>query len=291
MSQLNGIRQYFAEEIQAVANIRSEALVNAFATVPREHFLGPGPWQMMSPSTELGGGSYRATPDADPRHVYHNVLIAIDPDRQLNNGQPSSLAFWLEALDLHYGERVVHVGCGVGYYTAIIAQVVGSTGEVIGIEIDGELAARARRNLAHLNHVQVVHGDGGEYNSEPSDVIFVNAGVTHPQPVWLNNLRAGGRLMVPITFSTQAAGIGTGFMLKVKRESKGFAARFVSPVTIYHCVAVRDVDMNQRLRNALMRGGWQSVQSLRRDSHKPSDSCWFHDVRFCLSTLPVPTGS
>jgi protein-L-isoaspartate(D-aspartate) O-methyltransferase len=291
MSDLNGIRQYFAEEIRAVANIRSEALINAFAAVPREQFLGPGPWQIMSASTEPGGGGYRTTEDADPRHVYHNVLIAIDPDRQLNNGQPSSIAAWLDALDLRQGERIVHVGCGVGYYTAIMAEVVGPTGQVIGIEIDAELAARARQNLSYLRHVEVVHGDGGEHNPGPSDVIFVNAGVTHPQPAWLNSLRPGGRLMVPITFSTQAAGVGTGFMLKVKRESKGFATRFVSPVTIYHCVAVRDVDLNQRLRNSFMRGAWQSVQSLRRESHKPSESCWFHDDRFCLSQLPVPTES
>jgi protein-L-isoaspartate(D-aspartate) O-methyltransferase len=52
--------------------------------------------------------------------------------------------------DLRRGDRVIHVGCGVGYYTAIIAEVVGPSGQVIGLEIDADLAARARENLAQL---------------------------------------------------------------------------------------------------------------------------------------------
>jgi protein-L-isoaspartate(D-aspartate) O-methyltransferase len=102
-------RQFYAEELRAVANLQSGALVKAFAKVPREHFLGPGPWQILNPSFD----SYRTTPDADPKHLYHNVLIAIDAGRQLNNGQPSGLALWFDALDLQEGNRVVHVGCGL----------------------------------------------------------------------------------------------------------------------------------------------------------------------------------
>ncbi len=62
----------------------------------------------------------------------------------------------------------------------IIAAVVGPTGHVIGIEIDSELASPTRENLAYLEHVEVLQGDGGEYDPGPSDAIFVNAGVTHP---------------------------------------------------------------------------------------------------------------
>ena len=52
MSELDEIRHYYAEELRAVANLQSEALVRAFAKVPREHFLGPGPWQVFSPGLE-----------------------------------------------------------------------------------------------------------------------------------------------------------------------------------------------------------------------------------------------
>ncbi len=103
---LNDIRRYFAEEIRAVAIIRSEALVDAFAKVPRKRFLGPGPWQIQSDRDE----NYRTTGDADPRRLYHNILLAIDPGRRLNNGQPSYLAFCIDSLDLAEGYRVLHMG-------------------------------------------------------------------------------------------------------------------------------------------------------------------------------------
>ncbi len=293
---LDDLRSFYAEEIRAVANIQTEAIVAAFAKVPRENFLGAGPWlianpdswQMMSASTSLkGGGSYRETEDADPRHLYHNVLVAIDPDRKLNNGQPSGLAMWIDALELRPGNRVLHVGCGVGYYTAIMAEVVGSSGHVIGVEVDAELAERARHNLAYLGHTEVVAGDGSEFNPGPCDAIFINAGATHPQPIWLDSLRSGGRLILPLTFARDESSSGGGFMLKVRREEQGYAARFISPVAIFSCTGARDEASNQRLREAMVKGTWGAVASLRREPHEATETCWLHGEGFCLSTLAV----
>jgi protein-L-isoaspartate(D-aspartate) O-methyltransferase len=281
--EINDIRRYFAEEVRAVANIRSEVLVAAFAKVPREHFLGPGPWQIMSDRSE----TYRTTEDDDPRHLYHNILVAIDPGRYLNNGQPSYLAYCIDSLDLDEGNRVLHVGCGVGYYTAIMAEVVGASGNVTGIEIDVELASRARDNLAYLRQVTVAQGDGGKYDAGPCDAIFINAGVTHPTEVWLDSLLPGGRLILYLTVAFDDGNSGRGAMLKVKREDRGYTAHFLGHVSVFHCIGSRDEEANQRLREALMRGAWRSVQSLRRDSHELSDACWLHGDGFCLSTLPV----
>jgi protein-L-isoaspartate(D-aspartate) O-methyltransferase len=297
---LDDIRRFYAEEIRAVANVQTERLVAAFAKVPREHFLGAGPWQIanpdswqaMSPSAQMkGGGSYRTTVDADPKHLYHNIVVAIDADRQLNNGQPSGLAAWLDALELREGERVVHVGCGVGYYTAIITEVVGLRGHITGVELDADLAERARKNLAYLKQAEVVQADGGEYAPEAADAIFVNAGATHLRAVWLDSLRPAGRLIVPLTAAKDESANGMGFMLKVKREDEGYAARFISPVMIFPCIGSRNAESNQHLREAMMRGNWGAVQSLRRDSHDLSDTCWLHGDGFCLSTLPVATAS
>jgi protein-L-isoaspartate(D-aspartate) O-methyltransferase len=285
MYNLNDIRHQYAEEIRAAANLRSEALFAAFAKVPREHFLGPGPWQILSP--DLEDGDYWTTSDDDPMHLYHNILVAIDPSRRLNNGQPSYLALCLDSLDLHQGDRVLHVGCGVGYYTAIMAEVVGPAGHVIGVEIDADLASRARENLSYLKQVEVVHDDGGEYNPGPCDAIFINAGATHPRNVWLDCLQPGGRLILYLTVALNDSGAGKGAMLKVRREKQGYAAHFLSSVAVFHCLGSRNEQANQRLRKAMMRGGWGSVQSLRRDAHEVSDACWLHGGDFCLSTLPV----
>jgi len=137
---------------------------------------------------------YVFTADADPKRIYHNVLVSIDETRHLNNGQPSALAAWLDALDIQEGEQVIHVGAGVGYYSAIIAEVVGPRGKVVAIEVDEALAARARANLARWNTVDVIAQDGSKYDPGPVDVIFVNAGVTHPSGLWLDRVKPGGRL-------------------------------------------------------------------------------------------------
>ena len=106
------------------------------------------------------GSGYRTTPDPDPVYLYTDDVIGILPERNLNNGQPSLHAALIAAAAPQPGEHVVHVGAGVGYYTAILAELVGATGRVAAIEFDAELAARATANLAQTPHVRAVHGDG-----------------------------------------------------------------------------------------------------------------------------------
>lgn len=283
MSDLDAVRQAYAEELRAVWNLRSAALLRALATIPRERFLGPGPWQILTPVAP-GEVPYRTTEDADPRHLYHNVLVAIDARRFLNNGQPGFLAFCLEALELQPGHHVVHIGCGLGYYTALAAELVGPGGRVTAIEVEPALAARAAENLAGLAHVSVITGDGTVYDPGPCDALFVNAGATHARAAWLDALRVGGRLLLPLTVAVDDAGNGRGGLLKVTRGTDGFAARFISEVSIFPCVGARDAEMNEQLTAAFRRRTWQSVRSLRRDAHARADDCWLHGLDVCVST-------
>src|SRR6266545_1607092 len=124
MMDLTLRRRFFAEEIEAVAKLRTAALVEAFAAVPRERFLPPGPWMVLA-DTDYGASfspaATRATADADPARVYHNIAVAIDPARRLFNGQPGTLGTWIDLLDLKPGKRVLHIGSGLGYFTAVMA--------------------------------------------------------------------------------------------------------------------------------------------------------------------------
>src|SRR5262245_8542433 len=283
MTDLQTLREYYAEELRAVANLQSEALVRAFAKVPREHFLGPGPWQVRSPGFE----GYWTTQDADPKHLYHNILVTIDPNRQLNNGHPSFLASLIDRLEVKPVDHVIHVGCGTGYYTAIMAEVVGREGHVTAIEIDTQLAGRARNNLSYFANVEVIEGDGGEIDAGPADAILVNAGATHLHSIWLDSLRPHGRLIMPLTFIDDTDRGGEGRILKVTRQSEGFTASFISEVRIFPCIGGWDGDSNQRLKESLERDDWKSVQSVRRDPHDLADSCWLHGRDFCLSKLPL----
>ena len=279
------VRRCYAEEVRFSANLRSEALAEAFAAVPREDYAGAGPWQIQK-----SGVGYVLTETADPRELYHDALVAIDPARQLNNGHPSSLAAWIERLELRPGSRVLHVGCGTGYYTAIMAEVVRPEGRVIAIEIDAGLASRAAANLAHLKQVVVACADGIAYDPGTVDAIFVNAGVTHLQSSWLASLSEWGRLLVPITaagpelFATTAS----GKMLLVHRLQNKYQASFISPVGIYSSPSGRDPDFNSvlaRLFRETSTGKRRDVQSVRVDSHTADESCWLHTEGACLSTL------
>jgi protein-L-isoaspartate(D-aspartate) O-methyltransferase len=280
-------RTFYAEELQAVCNLQTPALVRALATVPRERFLGPGPWRIRGMDRLFmpgaASGAYRQTPDADPRHIYHNVLVSIDPARELNNGHPGTLATWIDTLAIKEGDSIVHVGCGTGYYTAILAEITGPRGSVLGLEIDESLAARAGRSLAAWPNVRVVHADGTAASLEPADIIMINAGVTHPARQWLDALRPGGRLLLPLTFEPVQGTAGKGGMLVVNRTTDGFAARFVSMVQIYPCLGGHDSALNANLMQAFSRGGSDKVRSLRRDPHEASDGCWLHLGACCLS--------
>jgi protein-L-isoaspartate(D-aspartate) O-methyltransferase len=89
------------------------------------------------------------------------------------------------------GEHVVHIGAGVGYYMAILAELVGAAGRVTAIEFDAELAARATANLARTPHARAIPGDGTRVVFEPADIIYVSAGATRPADAWLDRLKEG----------------------------------------------------------------------------------------------------
>jgi protein-L-isoaspartate(D-aspartate) O-methyltransferase len=294
---LEDCRRFYAEEIRWIAAVKSPALVDALARVPREKFLGPPPWQIASPeelpSATARGPAYIAT--TDPRDLYHNVLVAIDPSRYLNNGQPSALLRWIGGLNLQPGDRACHVGCGVGYYTAIIAEAVGPTGTVIASEVDSGLAARARENLAAYANVTVHAGDGAKIDPGICDAIFINAGVTHPDPMWLDRLSDGGRLVLPITAGMGRPGFGAGVVVRVVQEKvrdqarpeRNFSAGILAQAAIYHCTSTRDPEMEQVIAKAFRSPALTKIRSLRRDPHDPAESCILHGKSFCLSTVEI----
>ncbi len=285
---LEDCRRFYAEEIRVIANLTSTAVVEALARVPREKFMGPGPWKvtssesLMLASMDLLTGSPYATTN-DPCDLYHNVLVALDADRKLNNGQPSAAASWINALELKAGERVFHAGSGTGYYTAIMAEVVGSRGSVFATEVDAGLAAQAKENLAAYGNVTVHAIDAAMADPTECDAMLINAGVTHPHPPWLDRLRAGGRILLPITF-TMGGATGTGVMVKITREGEAFGARVISIVGIYSCTSVRDPDLEPVLQKALASRQLMKLKSVRREPHDQNDSCIVHSRDVCLSS-------
>ena len=279
-ARLEDARRWFAEDLRVSCNVRSEAVLEAFATVPRERFLGPAPWTVrgtMDPAAYAPAGD-------DPSLVYHNVPIALDLARDLYNGQPGLIARWLEDLAIGPGARVLHVGAGTGYFTAVIGQLVGSSGRVWAVEVDEGLAARARANVAAWPWIDVAHGDGVTGLPAAVDVVLVHAGATHVLDAWLDPIGDGGRILVPLTGAMPAMGahLGKGMMLLATRRGRDWHARVSSMVAIYSLVGARDDAMNAALGQAMMSGALVKTTRLRRDAHERGDACVLHGP-VCLS--------
>ena len=283
--ELSIIRAAYARQILAAAsvvgNVRLEAALSA---TRREDFLGPGPWWMLRRFRD-----YVTTPDADPVYLYTDDLVGILPERRINNGQPSLHAHLIHQASPAAGDHVVHIGTGTGYYTAILAYLVGSSGRVTGIEYEPELAARAKANFAAYPNVEIVEGDGALVSFDQADVIYVNAGCTRPAENWLDRLADGGRLILPMT-SDQGFGAkspermaSAGTVFRIKRRGKDYFAHWISPVAIFPCAGSRDEVSERALADAFAKGGWQKVTRLYRDQEIPEERCWLRGSGWCLA--------
>jgi len=279
MTDLEAVRAWYAEELRYAVALKSPAVVRAFATVPRERFLGPGPWQIC---TGPAFDKYWSTEDDDPRCVYHNVVIGMLTEKWLNNGQPGFWAYLLDRLDLAPGRRVLHMGCGAGYYSAILAEIVGPAGRVTGIDLEESLIARAREALAPWPRVTVSRADAAVYLPREVDTIVASAGATHPLPQWLDALPPGGQLLLPLTGER---GWGQNLLVTRRQDGEGFAARFAGYVGIYNFAGARDEGNAKLVDAAVQRGDMATVKSLRRDPHVQEESCWLHGEGWCLSRL------
>jgi protein-L-isoaspartate(D-aspartate) O-methyltransferase len=281
-AELRIVRGAYAKQILAAATVDNPRLAGAFAAIPRENFLGPGPWLMWR------WARYVATPEADPVYLYTNDLVALVSERYLNNGQPSLHAYLMHQAAPVTGEHVVHVGTGTGYYTAIFAHLVGPSGRVTGIECDPELAAKARACLAPYPNVTIFEGDGAQVPFEAADIIYVNAGCTRPAARWLDSLADGGRLILPMTSDKGVGGLAerierAGAVFRIKRSGEEYHAYWISPVAIIPCTGGRDATSERALAEAFGRGGWEKVTRLYRNQEIAEERCWVHGPDWCLA--------
>lgn len=267
-----------------IAGSADRRLEAAFAAVPREQFLPRGPWQVVRLDPWRGRRGYVTTPSRDLAYIYDDVIVAILPERSLNNGQPALHAWLMDAAAPKTGEHIVHIGIGAGYYTAILAQLAGSRGKVTAIEYDPELARLSAGNLRDRRNVAVVHGDGTQAEFAPADVLYVNAGATAPLPHWLDRLKEGGRLILPLTAAGFPLGDARhGAVFRIERRAAEYAARRVSAVAIFPCAGGRDPDGENALAAAFAKGGSENVTRLYRHSNIPEDDCWLRGEGWCLA--------
>lgn len=125
--------------------------------------------------------------------------------------QPLTVAFMLELLEPKKGEKILDIGAGSGWQTALLAHIVREQGKVITVERIQELADMARRNLAKYGFaadsgeagkgiVQIILGDGSKgYKDEaPYDKIIAAAAAEDIPASWKEQLKIGGRIVAPV---------------------------------------------------------------------------------------------
>ena len=291
-TELAIVRRAYAKQILSLVDVKDARIEAAFAQVPREHYLGRGPWEGFRFL-----GKYLTTPDDDPVYLYMDRLFGIIPAKGVNNGQPSLHAALMASANIGVGEHVVHVGAGTGYYSAILAHIVGPAGRVTAIEFEPDLASRAVINLADVPNVTVIAGDACTVSFDPADAIYVNAGFSRVPLSWLDGLRDGGRLILPMGSRSgfkDAINSAKADMAKFVRlyqsqvvfrvERRGDEFHVTSDVPAAFIPAEgADEASEAALAAALEKGGGKNVTRLYRGGDIPDERCWLKGEGWCFA--------
>ena len=171
----NMVRVQLEQPVDLRAPITNSAVLRAMRDAPRHVFV----------------------PSHFTDHAYADLPLGIGFGQTIS--QPYMVGLMTELLEVTPQSRVLEIGTGSGYQAAVLAQL---TAHVYTVEILKELADRARASLQTLgyNTVKVRHGDGyyGWPEESPFDAIIVTCAAGHlPAPLW-NQLRPGGRIVIPI---------------------------------------------------------------------------------------------
>jgi protein-L-isoaspartate(D-aspartate) O-methyltransferase len=182
--------------------ITDERVLEAMNRVPREKFV---------PADQVD-------------RAYENLALPIEHGQTIS--QPFIVAFMTQSLELEAGSKVLEVGCGSGYQSAVLAELVG---HVFSVEIDPRLAQQAEKRLRLLGfeNVSVKIGDGydGWIEEAPFDAIIVTAAAEDVPPPLMDQLKDGGRLIIPL-----GTPFGAQELFLIEKHGSSTTTRSILPV-------------------------------------------------------------
>lgn len=158
--------------------LKTPAIIKAFLASDRGQFVPP----------ELAA------------HAYVDAPLPIGSSQTIS--QPYTVAFMMELLDPHAGQKILDVGFGSGWTTAILAHIVGEKGKVFGLEIVPELFEFGKTNLRKAAHrkVKLYNKSGWEGlpGQAPFDRILVSAAAREIPDALKDQLKVGGKMVIPV---------------------------------------------------------------------------------------------
>ncbi len=198
-SQVDPKRELFRKLLR---NISSETVIRAMEQVPRERFV-----------------------PQDSRHMaYLDLPLSIGEGQTIS--QPYIVAMMTEAMELSGGDRVLEIGTGSGYQTAILSALT-PRGRVVTMERVPALMQQARQRLQELGYrnveVQLAGSSLGCPSKGPYDAIIVTAAAPRLPKSLISQLAIGGRLVIPVgTLSQQE-------LVQARRTDEGLSLRVLGP--------------------------------------------------------------
>lgn len=166
------------EHLKNTGVLKSVRIEEALRTVDRRHFV----------------------PKQYEHESYGDYPLPIGGGQTIS--QPYTVVFMLELLDVQKGDKVLDVGSGSGWSTALLAYLVGKEGSVIGVERVPELVVYGKQNLAKFNftnaHITQAGEELGEPAEAPFDRILASAAASEIPEALVKQLKIGGRLVIPV---------------------------------------------------------------------------------------------
>jgi protein-L-isoaspartate(D-aspartate) O-methyltransferase len=197
--RINLVKQLILEK-----RIKTKEVEKAFLKVKREDFI----------------------PDKIKNYAYIDTPLAIGKGQTIS--APHMVAIMVEDLDIKKGQKILEIGAGSGYHAAIVSKLVGDSGHVYSIERYQTLFEEAKKNIekSQIKNVTIEKGDGSEGLEKyaPYDRIYVTCAAPDiPKPL-IDQLKDGGKLMVPVGRTISQLELIEKKEGKIKRKNLGGCA-------------------------------------------------------------------